>query len=301
VQTFLPYPDLSASCRALDDKRLGKQRVETFQVLRALTWARYGWKNHPVTKMWRGFVPALVSYGVASCREWTARGYADALLPQLLQWSGGREPVCPELPPWFGTEELHRSHRSNLLRKDPELYRPLFCDDPDDLPYLWPAPAFPQWPLRPGLGITPFPWQGEVVAALSEGRDVLLVSSPCAGATTAALLAGQRLGRTVIVQRPLGMPATPAPALPAAVRVDRPQRTSATIARAPSEEDLEAMQAQAQPPQFVFRGVPEAADLVVLDLVEPDHLTEAPTLLIVREPTAAQLAALRTPVVISSS
>ena len=69
MQTFLPYADLAASCRVLDDRRLGKQRVETFQVLRALTWPEYGWKNHPVTKMWRGFVPGLVAYGVASCRE----------------------------------------------------------------------------------------------------------------------------------------------------------------------------------------------------------------------------------------
>jgi hypothetical protein len=40
VQTFLPYPDFAASAAsaaALDSKRLGKQRVEALQVLRALT------------------------------------------------------------------------------------------------------------------------------------------------------------------------------------------------------------------------------------------------------------------------
>ncbi len=123
MQTFLPYPDLRASCLVLDDRRLGKQRVETFQILRALTWPDYAWKNHPAVRMWRGFVPALVGYGLENCREWTRRGYADAVAPQLLAWSGGTEPVAPSLPPWFGLEALHLSHRSSLLRKDPDARR----------------------------------------------------------------------------------------------------------------------------------------------------------------------------------
>jgi len=43
-----------------------------------------------------------------------------------------------ELPPWLGDEALHRSHRSALLRKDPEYYGRFF-DEPLDLPYVWPA------------------------------------------------------------------------------------------------------------------------------------------------------------------
>ena len=278
MQTFLPYPDLAASCRVLDDKRLGKQRVETFQVLRALTWPEYGWKNHPVAKMWRGFVPGLVAYGLASCREWAARGYADALAPQLLAWSGGAEPVEPELPPWFGTEEVHRSHRSNLLRKDLALYRPWFPDDPDDLPYVWPAPAFPEWPLR--LAFEPYPWQAEAVEALVRGRDVLLLAPSGSGASTVGLLAGRRLGRTVVVQPPYGTPAGKVPDLPPATPVERVSRPSQTIAREPSPADLEAMAAEGGPPQFVFRAAPEPCDLVVLDRVPVPSLPDAPALLI---------------------
>ena len=88
MQTFLPYPDLRASCVVLDDRRLGKQRVETFQILRALTWPEYAWKNHPAVRMWRGFVPALVEYGLENCREWTRRGYADSVAEQLVAWTG---------------------------------------------------------------------------------------------------------------------------------------------------------------------------------------------------------------------
>lgn len=116
MQTFLPYPDLRASCQALDSARLGKQRVETFQILRALTWPVYAWKQHPAVRMWRGFVPGLVAYGVENCEEWVRRGIADAVLPQLLAWSGGERPLDPALPPWFGLAALHRSHRSALLR-----------------------------------------------------------------------------------------------------------------------------------------------------------------------------------------
>ncbi len=43
------------------------------------------------------------------------------------------------LPPWLGDEALHLSHRSALVRKDPDHYRPQFPDVPDDLPYVWPV------------------------------------------------------------------------------------------------------------------------------------------------------------------
>ena len=43
-------------------------------------------------------------------------------------------------PSWMGIAEIHRSHRSNLLRKDPVFYTPVFEDGlPDDLPYVWPV------------------------------------------------------------------------------------------------------------------------------------------------------------------
>ena len=43
------------------------------------------------------------------------------------------------LPPWLGDEDIHLSHRSALVRKDPDHYRPFFPDVPDDLPYVWPV------------------------------------------------------------------------------------------------------------------------------------------------------------------
>ncbi|HEY8532985.1 MAG TPA: MSMEG_6728 family protein [Micromonospora sp.] len=149
MQTFLPYPDFAASAEVLDQQRLGKQRVETLQVLRALTWPRYGWRNHPAVRMWAGYEEALVRYGLEMCREWTARGcgdtVAESLLTDFAAHSGRREVRTQEelarltaVPPWLGREDFHLSHRSALVRKNPDHYRPIFGDVPP-MPYVWPV------------------------------------------------------------------------------------------------------------------------------------------------------------------
>ena len=140
----------------LDDRRLGKQRVETLQILRALHVEDYGWANHPAVTMWRGHTTALVVYGTVVVDEWIARGHADSTRAQIAEFLHPRTPPSwtelvrtPSLlPPWWGREDLHRSHRSALLRKDPGHYGPLFPATPDDLDYVWPAP--PTEPAAPG-------------------------------------------------------------------------------------------------------------------------------------------------------
>jgi hypothetical protein len=142
VQTFLPYASFALSAEALDAPRLGKQRVETFQLLRANTIPDYGWRHHPAAKMWRGYLPALVSYGLAMTDEWIAQGRADTVRDKILAFApevDGLDQDDLELPPWLGDEALHLSHRSNLVRKDPDFYRPRFGDIADDLPYVWPV------------------------------------------------------------------------------------------------------------------------------------------------------------------
>jgi hypothetical protein len=148
MQTFLPYPDFERSARALDTKRLGKQRVEAIQVVRAVTREKYGWSNHPAARMWRGYEEALGRYGLTCCAVWSELGFADTCALTIatdLRAAGITRirsqadlALAGALPPWLGAEEFHRSHRSALVRKDPDHYRPLFPDDPDDLPYVWP-------------------------------------------------------------------------------------------------------------------------------------------------------------------
>ena len=45
MQTFLPDPDFARSARCLDRLRLGKQRVEVLQLLRALLVPGSGWSK----------------------------------------------------------------------------------------------------------------------------------------------------------------------------------------------------------------------------------------------------------------
>lgn len=149
VQTFLPYPDFERSARVLDHKRLGKQRVETIQIVRALTWADYGWKSHPAVLMWKGFEEALGQYGFACCKAWTDLGFGDTCALTIatdLRAAGivtvrsqAQLAAADALPGWMGEVAVHRSHQSALLRKDPDHYAAIFPDVPNDIDYVWPV------------------------------------------------------------------------------------------------------------------------------------------------------------------
>lgn len=155
MQTFLPYRDFRKSAEVLDQRRLGKQRVETLQLLKSLTLPDYGWKNHPASKMWRGYEEALILYGIVICQEWIKRGYNDSCLPQIVAFDTARRVVdldhsavdlgeicytnnAWKMPPWLD-RKFCRSHQSNLLKKDPVFYGQKFPNVPDNLPYVWPV------------------------------------------------------------------------------------------------------------------------------------------------------------------
>lgn len=156
MQTFLPFPDFRASADSLDDRRLGKQRVEALQILRALTREAYGWKPHPAVLMWAGHEEALVRYGLEVCAAWVGRGradtvegtlMADALAAGITVVRGQPElAAAGALPAWLGDEQLHASHRSRLVQKDPDHYRPRFPDAAEDLDYVWPVRRAPGAP-----------------------------------------------------------------------------------------------------------------------------------------------------------
>ena len=120
-------------------------------MLRAITRPDYGWRNHPVARMWRGYEEALGAYAAAVCEEWSRRGFADTCDTTIrtelaaigITTVRGQEALAAvgRVPPWLGDERVHASHRSSLLRKDPAWYGPFFPDAPDDLEYYWPVPA----------------------------------------------------------------------------------------------------------------------------------------------------------------
>lgn len=143
VQTFLPYRDFRRSAECLDNRRLGKQRVEAMQILMTLLDANRGWRRHPAVAMWRGYEYMLALYGIEICNEWRRRGFRDTCKEKIIalteQLAGGADEVRVDVPTWLGREDFHRSHQSNLVRKDEEHYRRYFPDVANDLPYVWPA------------------------------------------------------------------------------------------------------------------------------------------------------------------
>ena len=95
--------------------------------------------------MWQGHEEALGRYGLTCCEVWTELGFGDtcaATIATDLRAAGvatirtqAELADAGALPPWLGDEALHRSHRSALVRKDPEHY----------------GPAVPGRPGRPAL------------------------------------------------------------------------------------------------------------------------------------------------------
>jgi hypothetical protein len=142
MQTFLPYPDFRMSAQTLDRQRLGKQRVEGLQLINSLVGITNGkgWTNHPARNMWRGHERALVEYTSVVCQVWRERGYKDTVEEKVRNLETQYlSDLDTNLPNWLGNEDFHRSHRSNLLRKDHAHYRQFWPDEPADLPYVWPV------------------------------------------------------------------------------------------------------------------------------------------------------------------
>lgn len=138
MQTFVPYgANFDLNARVLDRQRLGKQRVEAWQILNALRGLSKGWTNHPATVMWRDHQEALAHYAIAMCDEWIARGYNDTMRDRFVALAG-RSLFFTDLPVWLNRQDVMLSHRSNLIRKRPDIYGPIWPDVSDDLPYVWP-------------------------------------------------------------------------------------------------------------------------------------------------------------------
>jgi hypothetical protein len=110
VNTFVPSTCVKECARLLDWRRLGKQRVEAFQIWKVITGQTKGWKNHPAAKAWEGHQCALAFYHNTMIQEWIDRGYNNTMkfLPHC---------KTPKFPWWWGWEPIHKSHQAALNRK----------------------------------------------------------------------------------------------------------------------------------------------------------------------------------------
>jgi hypothetical protein len=147
MQTFLTTRGYSSSADTLDDKRLGKQRVEVYQILRTLLGKSEGWKNHPAVQMWAGYEDQLWGYGICVCMSWRSRGFKDTIYDklQLLRDEFGLSLDTQNLyPPWLNYK-LISSHRQVLLYKNPEHYKQFGWTEEPKYEYWWPTHHKGEW------------------------------------------------------------------------------------------------------------------------------------------------------------
>ena len=139
MQTFMTHDNYVDTAKALDNKRLGKQRVEAYQILKALR-GDYNdtgaWVNHPATVMWSGYQYDLALYGLTISVEWYERGNEDNMMDKfndlMVQYRDNNREASPW---WVNSELLRLTHQSNLMRKASDLYD---FNVPDNIPYVWP-------------------------------------------------------------------------------------------------------------------------------------------------------------------
>ena len=130
MQTFLPHPAMRDSLDALDNKRLNKQILETYQILKVLSGQSpsNAWRNHPAVLMWEGAENELWRYGqiamtLAEMRDIKTdknkQNFKDLAKIAVLSW-GDNEPAWRKNP--TSVKRVNTTHKANLYRKDPEYY-----------------------------------------------------------------------------------------------------------------------------------------------------------------------------------
>ena len=136
MMTFLPYPNYIRSAQVLDNKRLGKQRLEAMQLINILEnkTTGKGWRSHPALKMWIGYTNSLKYYCNCCIDEWIYRGYKNTMIKYDVDHQN-------EDPWWIGNKDFHRAMRARLIVKDRNYYFPKFrLDDGfNDGKYFWPV------------------------------------------------------------------------------------------------------------------------------------------------------------------
>lgn len=142
MQTFLPYSNFKMSANCLDNKRLGKQRVEAYQILKILLGEQesQAWKNHPAVKMWKGHEKWLYDYIVEICSAWKQKGFKDTVYVKSTDLINRHKDLIEisSYPEFINNKEFLSSHQSNLLRKNSEFYSQFGWKVKENLEYVWP-------------------------------------------------------------------------------------------------------------------------------------------------------------------
>lgn len=153
MQTFLPFPSLVDSINTLQGDELDATVLAVTTVLNVLHETLSpeildAYDGHPEVIKWRGHEPALAELGMtASTRLAHLDGLDDLLMERaeqefaLLEWhmrSATSGEYTLQMPDWFGNITFHQSEQAKLVRRNPEVYRPLFPTIDMKVAPVWP-------------------------------------------------------------------------------------------------------------------------------------------------------------------
>jgi hypothetical protein len=129
MQTFLPSADYEYAAQTLDNKRLNKQILEGYQIMKVLSGASESgaWRNHPAVLMWKDAEHSLMDYIDNMVYEANFRGIkTDKNVSNLQTLKRSFSHMWGNIKPvWSKPEHIDRvitTHRVNLYRKDSVLY-----------------------------------------------------------------------------------------------------------------------------------------------------------------------------------
>ena len=131
MQTFLPSSNFATAAHMLDSKRLNKQILEGYQILKILSGASPSgaWRNHPAVLMWEGSESELYRYGMTAIVLAEMRGIkTDKNRANMDALSRSRASLMWEdnTPLWASSpsiiKRVNATHKANLYRKDPVYY-----------------------------------------------------------------------------------------------------------------------------------------------------------------------------------
>lgn len=140
MQTFMPYSSYTKSLACLDMKRLGKQRVESWQIFKLITGQAHNkWARHPATKMWLNHDHALALYYNTNLHIFQKKGGINKKLKPIVITKNKYKEILKE-PSWSNNPRVILSHRASLLRKNYFHYSQFgWSEEFLDSPYYWPT------------------------------------------------------------------------------------------------------------------------------------------------------------------
>jgi Pyrimidine dimer DNA glycosylase len=139
--TYLPQIGYMDSASRLSNKALAKQCDTALLIATILDDPDLPGQDHPAVRMWRGHERQLISYGLAMCHDLriTRKIDTDAWIQLGKLATELREAKYDNsVPPWHKDLWIHRSHRSELVRRYPKRHKDDWPNTPQNMPILWP-------------------------------------------------------------------------------------------------------------------------------------------------------------------